>query len=120
MEVNHLINICVILYLLWKYSNYLFDEKKIVPFNNPVTPEKEIQYFVNNREIEEPITEYYLKILDIYNDMPVNSNKVRKAYREKIHFAMINDNEFPDDDIADLKAARAFLLDQREYMVMVN
>lgn len=120
MGLSQIIFACIGIYHLIKYIDRLFGDNSDNPVKEQVIAKKEIQYLVNDKEICVPHHLYYLQLLGLYSFKYINDYSIREASRRLLEVIKENNYILPFADAKDVKAAKLFLLDHREHMVMLN
>jgi hypothetical protein len=90
------------------------------PFKGGI-PKKEINYFSNNRLVEDPHIFYYFNMLSLQNCEQVTDETIEYAAFER--YALINkvdDNKKWPISSRDVHAAKGYLLDRWSYMTHLN
>lgn len=82
--------------------------------------EKDIQYIVNEKEIDLPHHIYYLQVLNLYCRGAINDELIKNESLLLLEQAGGIQNEILVSDINEIKAARSFLLDQWNYFTWMN
>lgn len=117
MGVIHFISFCLISYSVGRFISNLFAVKDESLQRKQVTLNKNFAYFTNGHKIIYPHHIYYRQLLEIDKRNDINEDVIKHAasnlLSKKHCDSMIT-------EVADIEAAKLYLLDNWSYWVMQN